>query len=519
MKARFRRLRFAAALLAVTAFANFKQPVRTETGLVEGVSIGDSGVAAFKGIPYAAPPVGQLRWRAPQPGAEWTGVRRADHFSPGCTQRRTGPIGPWSAEFISKAGMEGGSSEDCLYLNVWTAAKSAGERRPVFVWIYGGGFASGSGDVPVYDGEALAAKGVVVVNFNYRLGALGFLAHPELTNESGHNASGNYAILDAIAALQWVRKNIRAFGGDPGNVTIAGQSAGAFMVNYLVISPLAKGLFHRAIAESGGSFLKTADLSEAEERGLKLAHSLNAANIAELRSRPAEALLASGPGMQFGPIVDGWVVPKDAHSVFAAGQQNDVPVLTGWNAGDGVALGPPLTAEKFREQAASQYGDLAIQFLKVFPAESDQAAAASQKAASRDQIFAWQGRTWARMQSKTGKSKVFLYYFDRVPPGTPEQNRYGAFHSAEIAYALDTLSKWARPWEAADRNLANIMSTYWVNFARTGDPNGGGLPMWPAYSRSDGRSMRLGDTFGPIPVPDKAELDFFDLYYPRSRAR
>jgi para-nitrobenzyl esterase len=515
MMAYFRRLGFAAALLALPGFGGFKQPVRTDTGLVEGVSTGDSGVTAFKGIPYAAPPVGQLRWRAPQSAAKWTGVRRADHFSPGCTQRRTGPIGPWSAEFISKAGMEGGSSEDCLYLNIWTAANSAGERRPVFVWIYGGGFASGSGDVPVYDGEALAAKGVVMVSFNYRLGALGFLAHPELTRESEHKASGNYAVLDAIAALEWVRKNIAAFGGDPGNVTIAGQSAGAFMVNYLVISPLAKGLFHRAIAESGGAFLKTADLREAEERGLKLAHSLGVANIAELRSRPADSLV--GPG-QSGPIVDGWVVPRDAHSAFAAGQQNDVPVLTGWNADDSVALGPPLTGEKFREQAAKEYGDLASQFLKVFPAGDDQAAAASQKTAFRDQIFAWQARTWARMQSKTGKSKVFLYYFDRVPPGTPDQNRYGAFHSAEIAYALDTLPKWSRPWEAGDRNLANIMSTYWLNFARTGDPNGGTLPVWPAYSRSDERSMRLGDEHGPIPVPDQAALDFFDLFPPKSPA-
>jgi para-nitrobenzyl esterase len=511
-------LSFAAALLASPS-SGLKQPVRTETGLVEGVSSGDSGVTAFKGIPYAAPPVGNLRWRAPHSAAKWPGIRRADHFSPGCTQRRTGPFGPWSAEFISKAGMEGGSSEDCLYLNIWTAANSSGERRPVFVWIYGGGFASGSGDVPIYDGEALAAKGVVMVGFNYRLGALGFLAHPDLTKESGRNASGNYAILDAIAALEWVRKNIGAFGGDPNNVTIAGQSAGAFMVNYLAISPLAKGLFHRAIAESGGAFLKTANLSDAEERGLKLAQSLKAANIAELRSRPAEALLPSGPGMQYGPIVDGWVVPKDAHSVFEAGEQNDVPVLTGWNAGDGVALGPPLTAEGFRGQAAKEYGDLAGQFLKVFPADNDQAAAASQKAASRDQIFAWQSRMWARMQIKSGKSKVFLYYFDRVPSGTPEQTRFGAFHSAEIAYALDTLSKWDRPWEAADRKLANDMSTYWVNFARTGDPNGGGLPPWPAYGPGDERSMRLGETPGPISVPDKAQLDFFDLYNARPRGR
>jgi para-nitrobenzyl esterase len=396
------RVLLSGILLVAPLWAALKQPVRTESGLVEGVPAGNAGVTAFKGIPFAAPPTGGLRWHAPEPAAKWSGVRRAGQFSAGCTQRRSGPFGPWSAEFISKAGMEGGSSEDCLYLNIWTGANSEAEKRPVFVWIYGGGFSSGSGDVPIYDGEAMAAKGLVMITFNYRLGVLGFFAHPELTKESGHNASGNYAILDAIAALQWVRRNIAAFGGDPGNVTIAGQSAGAFMVNYLVASPLAKGLFHRAIAESGGAFLKTAALGEAQEQGVKLANSLKASNLAGLRSMPAEALLPSGMGMQYRPIIDGYIVPKDVHSIFAEGEQNDVPVLAGWNAGDGVALGPPLSAQKFREQAVKEYGELADEFLKVFPASDDQSAAESQKAASRDQIFAWQSRTWARLQTSQG---------------------------------------------------------------------------------------------------------------------
>jgi len=513
---RFSRL-LSALLLALPIGAALNHSVRIESGLLEGVPAQTTGITVFKGIPYAAPPVGELRWRAPQTPAKWSGVRRADEFSADCPQRRSGPFGPWSAEYISKAGMEGGSSEDCLYLNIWTGAKAAGEKRPVFVWIHGGSFSSGSGDVPVYDGEGLAAKGLVMVTINYRLGALGFLAHADLTKESGHNSSGNYGLLDAIAALEWVRANIAAFGGDPGNVTIAGQSAGAFLVNCLAASPLAKGLFQRAIAESGGAFMKAATLSEAQDGGVKFAQSLHAANLAELRSKPADAFISSGPGIQFWPIVDGYVVPQDVKTIFADGREIDVPVIVGWNAGDGVAFGPPLKAQAFREQAHKLYGDLADDFLKAFPANDDEAAAASQKAVSRDQIFAWQSRTWARLQNKTGKSKVFLYYFDRVAPGSGEQIRYGAFHSGEIAYALNTLAKWDRPWEPADRKLEDKMSAYWANFARKGDPNGAGLPAWPAYKTADERSMRLGDTVEAIATPDKPQLDFFDVYDSRPR--
>lgn len=281
--------------------------------MVQGVTIGgvtNGSITAFKGIPYAAPPVGDLRWREPQPPADWQGVRNAVHFSAACFQAKTGAFGPWSAEFIAKDAMEGGSSEDCLYLNVWTAAAKAGEKRPVIVWIYGGGFNSGSGDVAIYDGAGLAAKGVVMVTFNYRVGVLGFLAHPELSKESGHGASGNYALLDMIAALKWVRRNISAFGGDPRNVTIAGQSAGAFAVDYLMASPLAKGLFERAIAESGGAFSQAQPLDHAESAGAKLG------TLAELRAKPADAFLRPPNGYRPGPVIDGYVLPQDVSAIF-----------------------------------------------------------------------------------------------------------------------------------------------------------------------------------------------------------
>lgn len=494
---------------ALPVWAAIHHPVRVETGLVQGVTNGS--ITAFKGIPYATPPIGNLRWREPRPAADWKGVRDATNFSAACFQAKSGAFGPWSAEFIAHDAMEGGSSEDCLYLNVWTAAAKSGEKRPVLVWIYGGGFTSGSGDVPIYDGAGLAAKGVVMVTFNYRVGLLGFLAHPELDRESAHRASGNYALLDMIAAVQWVRRNIAAFGGDPGNVTIAGQSAGAFAVNYLMASPLAKGLFERAIAESGGAFAQAQPLDRAESAAAKLG------TLAELRAKPADAFLRPPNGYRPGPVIDGYVLPEDVAAIYAAGRQNDVPLLTGWNADDGVAFGPMPTAEAFRENARRTYGALEDEFLKAFPAGSDAEAAHSQHALTRDQLFAWQGRTWARAQAKTGQSKIFLYYFDRTAPGTAAQTRYGAFHSGEIAYALNTFHRWNRPWTNGDRKLSEEMSTYWVNFAKTGNPNGPGLPPWPAYSRSDERALEFGETLRPIPLPDGAQLDFFDRYNERAR--
>jgi len=485
-------------LAGIPAFAALSRPGRIDTGQLAGVTAGS--VTAFKGIPYAAPPVGDLRWREPQPAAAWKGIRAADRFSAACYQRVSGAFGPWSTEFIAKNAMEGGSGEDCLYLNVWTAAAKSGEKRPVIVWIHGGGFNSGSGDVPVYDGAGLASKGVVMVTINYRLGVFGFFAHPDL------HPSGDYALLDMIAALRWVQRNIAAFGGEPGNVTIAGQSAGAFGVNYLMASPLAKGLFQRAIAESGAAMTGALSLKDAEAAGAKLGR------LAELRAMPAEALSKAAANYRAAPTFGGEVLPASVRTLFEQGRQNDVPLLTGWNADDGVSFAPPPTADAFRARAQHDYADLADEFLNAYLAATDAEAAASQHARNRDQFAGWPGRLWARLQTRTGKSKVYLYYFDHVAPGAAAQTKFGAFHSGEIAYALDTLARWDRPWTDADRKLAEEMSSYWVNFAKTGDPNGRGLPTWPAFKPSDERTLRLSTTIEPIPIPDKSGLDFFDRF-------
>ena len=508
---------FAAGALSSLA-ASFAGGVRTESGVVAGITMPGVFVSAFKGIPFAAPPVGDLRWRPPQPPAAWKGVRHGDQFGHDCMQAKSGPFGPWSAEFISKSGMEGGANEDCLYLNVWTGARKAGEKRAVLVWIHGGGFSSGSGGVPVYDGAGLARKGLVVVTVNYRLGVFGFLAHPDLTAESKQKASGNYGLMDLVASLEWVHRNIAAFGGDPNRVTIAGQSAGAFAVSYLVVSPAAKGLFHRAIAQSGGAFIGSASLKDAENDGATFARRQNASTVAELRRMPAEDLLrAAGGGMRFSPIIDGAVVPADPYDIVSAGRQNDVPLMLGWNANDTVVFGPAPKAEEFREQSRQTYGGLAEAFLRVFPSGTDAEAETSRMAASRDQIFAWQARAWARLHNKTGRSRVYLYYFDHTAPGTPEQTKFGAFHSGEIGYALHTLNRWKRPWTNEDRKLAAQMSDYWVNFARRGDPNSSALPLWPMYVQHDQRSMKLAVPCEPIPTPHQAELDFFDAFYAAKR--
>lgn len=453
--------------------------VPTKNGPVAGTATTDGKVASFKGIPFAAPPVAGLRWKAPLPAAPWSGTLDCTKFAASAVQQPPAPFFVWSEEFlIPKAPI----SEDCLYLNVWSpTAAIAKEKLPVIVWIHGGGFTSGGGSCPIYDGEGMARKGVVFVTINYRLGVFGFLAHPELSRESGHNASGNYALLDMIAALQWVQQNIAAFGGDPNRVTIAGQSAGSFAVNSLMASPLAKGLFHRAIGQSGGMFGDRAlRLPEASMQGIGLVKKLNRYSIADLRSLPADTLLKYGGG--FSPVLDGYVLPTDVHTIFTEGKQNDVPLLTGYNRDEGFVFGETMTAEAFKEDAKTKYGDLAEEFLRAFPATDDAVAKQSQKNFFRDMAFAWQGYTWARLQTEKGKQKAWLYRFDRVPPGRPDLAEHGAFHSAEIAYALHSLPMWNRPWEKLDQQLMEQMSSYWANFAATGDPNGKGLPKWEPFN-------------------------------------
>jgi para-nitrobenzyl esterase len=474
--------------------------VRIHSGTVSGKATADSAVKIFMGIPFAAPPVGELRWKAPQPVASWKGVRECTAPPASAMQGKPAPFFCWSKEFLIP---DEPISEDCLYLNVWTPAQTGRDKLPVIVWIHGGGFNSGSGTVPLYDGEAMARKGVVFVTVNYRLGIFGFLAHPELSAEAENGVSGNYGILDQIAALQWVRENIAAFGGDSARVTIAGQSAGAMSVNMLCVSPLAKGLFQRAIAQSGGMFGKNfaiSDVTTAEAAGKQLTGNLGA-SIADLRKLPADSLL-NVRGM-FSVAVDNIVIPPISET-FAQGRQNDVPLISGWNADDGVSFAPPAPAEAFTRRIEMQYGEKAAQFLEMFPANTGEEAAQSQKLMS-SLSFGWNNYAWVKLQTETGKSQAYLYYFKRVPPGEPD---YGAFHSAEFGYALHTLNRWERPFTDTDYRLEEIVSSYWVNFAKTGNPNGEGLPAWPAFTTDNPEIIELGDEVKAAPLPFQKQLYF-----------
>jgi para-nitrobenzyl esterase len=492
-----------------TAGAAIDEPVQLDTGMISGTTTGSPDVRAFKGIPYATPPVGDLRWRAPKPATRWEGTRTADQFSPVCMQ----------------GGGNQQTSEDCLYLNVWTGAKAASEKRPVMVWIYGGGYTGGSGSQPMYDGEALAKKGAVVVTFNYRLGAFGFFAHPELTKELDRRGAANFGVLDAISALQWVERNIARFGGDPKRVTIFGESAGAGMVANLMTIPQAKGLFVRALGESSAwSTVKVAPLStlaDAERDGVKLADGAGAKSLAELRAKPAEAILKAGRGL--GPVVDGWLIPEDPGKVFAAGKQIQVPVLTGSNRDESFG-GNPKSAAEFVEQARTRFGDLADAFLKLYPADSDEQARESAFYSGRDEL-AFVMRNWARLAAKPGKSKTFVYYFTQQPPrlanarGPFAPGPHGsATHVSEILYAFGHLDG-SRPWTDSDRQVADAMSSHWVNFATSGDPNGNGLNKWPVYDGKSQSVMVFGNPPQGAESPTEAQLAFFQSYFDKLTAR
>lgn len=491
--------------------APVKESVKTEYGKVSGEYHENSGIMAFRGIPFAAPPVGDLRWKAPQPAQKWEGVRECKIFSASPVQRTPEPFSMWTQEFIAP---KEPLSEDCLYLNIWTGAVNTGEKRPVFVYIYGGGFNSGSGSVPVYDGEEMAKKGLVFITTNYRVGVLGFLAHPELTAESPTKSSGNYGLLDQVEALKWVSKNIEAFGGDPANVTIAGQSAGAFSVNYLVSSPLAKGLFHRAIAESGGAVFSsgrnTQTLEQAEQSGLWWAEKTGAKNIAELRAKSAAEILAAGGPSS--PIIDGYVFPQPMPEIFSQGKQNDVPLILGWNADEGFG-GTPQNAENFIKQSKEMFGEKADEFLKYFPASNDEEAAVSQSKLSGIQIFGIQSYKWMLLQNESGKSPVYMYHFTRDLPFADGMQFYGAFHTGEVPYAYHNLHLSPRPWGKTDMDLSEKMSSYWANFARTGNPNGDGLPVWEPCSSSDKKAIIFGEKVYLAPLPDAEGLQFLETYY------
>jgi para-nitrobenzyl esterase len=493
------------------SFAQKKEPViKTDAGLVSGTTNDD--IQIFKGIPFAAPPVGELRWKAPQPVQHWSGVKKCIEFSASPMQASPAPFSMWSEEFLIR---KEPISEDCLYLNVWT--NSTQTKKPVLVWIYGGGFTSGGTNVPIYDGEAMAKKGIVFVTINYRVGIFGFFAHPDLTKESPNHASGNYGLLDQIYALKWVQRNIAAFSGDPGNVTIAGQSAGSMSVNCLVASPLAKGLFNKAIAESGASIISgpfgSTTLHQSEEVGIKTASSLHAGSIEDLRKMPASDLMKA-QGMH-GPIIDGYVLPQSIGDIFQSGKENKISLLTGWNENEGLFFGSVENAEAFKKQAAEQYRNDAETFLKFYPATNDSVASASQYNLSRDQIFGVQNYTWANVESEQGR-KVYVYRFTRKVPATGEYKKYGAFHTGEVPYAYDNLKFVNRPWEKIDYELAGIMSSYWANFVKTGNPNGDHLPEWKAYNTKDRNIMIFGNTPHSASLTDYKQLDFL---YNRMKAK
>ncbi len=495
--------------LAVAAFA---QTVKTEGGLIAGATSSDGVIHVYKGVPYAAPPVGNLRWRPPQRLAAWEGVRKAEQYSPTCMQ----PERPLDS--VYSPGYEP-SSEDCLYVNIWTPAKSAQDHLPVMVWIHGGGFRLVSGSEKFFDGTALARQGVIVVTFNYRLGPFGFLAHPELSRESDRHVSGNYGVLDQVAALEWVKRNIAAFGGDPGRVTIFGQSAGAISVCYLLASPLARGLFVRAIAESTvaclGSPEQSIKLSDAEKAGAKFAAAAHAASLADLRALPAGDLLKVAGAYPFRPVVDGYFLPEAPYQIFAQGKEARVPVLVGSNGDEGTLLGrPPESAAAFQEQARRQYGGYAAEFLKLYPAGSDAQARESNLMLWRDQV-ALQARLLAEFESRAGM-KAFRYYFSHKPPIPAHMFReqatheLGAYHSSEIEYVFDNLNTRPYLWTDTDRTLAKDISAYWVNFAKRGDPNGAGLAKWPAADARHDVVMEFGDTVHVRRDFDKPALDFFE---------
>jgi para-nitrobenzyl esterase len=464
------------------------EQVRTASGIVEGAVSADAKVRTFKGIPFAAPPVGSLRWRPPQSEPSWNGVRKATEFGARCMQGRI---------YEDMVFRDPGPSEDCLYLNVWTPATSAEARLPVMVWIYGGGFQAGSASEPRQDGENLAKKGVVIVSLNYRLGIFGFFSHPELTKESPHHASGNYGLLDQVAALEWVHKNIAAFGGDPENVTIFGESAGSISVSAQMASPLSKGLLKHAIGESGAVFMltpRTASVQETEKTGVDFTKSLGASTLQHLRAMPADQLLAATlkdrtARYRFWPNVDGYFFPENPSRIYAAGKQAHLALLAGWNADEQDYTGffgkQQASKENYGTKVRAEYGRHSDELLKLYSGNSEKQVKESARDLASDQFIAYSTWKWLDMQVQTGKSPVYRYRFEQVPPmPTGEPNR-GAYHSADIEYVFETLDWKHLPWTADDRKLSDTISSYWTNFAKTGNPNGPGLPEWPGYSKAD----------------------------------
>ncbi len=494
--------------------SNIEPEVHMKEGTVRGIPRDEHGVLAFKGIPYATPPTGSLRWRAPQPLPTWAGVRDATQFGASC----------WSA-WVENPTPILPQSEDCLYLNIWTAASRSYERRPVMVWIHGGGFEFGSSAEPSYDGSQLAQKGVIIVSFNYRVGVFGFLAHPELDEEA---PSGNYGLQDQIAALRWVKANIAKFGGDPHNVTVFGESAGAHAVGILVASPLTRGLIHKAVGESGAFWdsehgpMSTFD--EARARGTAFAQHLGAASISDLRALPAEQVNAAATwnftldpvAKAFSPSVDRYVVPEVPATRYLQGEQLNIPLLAGWNAAEfwpfRLNALPHQTAQEFRQAAEQMFGkDRLPEFLKLYPADNDAQATESAYELIGDLKISEQTWEWLELQQRSSSAPVYGYHFTYTSPYVPI-----ASHLVEVPFVFGTLTPQTlvgstTPPDETDRDLSETIMSYWVNFAKRGDPNGPCLPYWPPYD-SRGLVQELGKTVEPKTNLQAARFRFLASY-------
>ena len=510
------RIGFAAATaLCLAAIPARAVPVAIDSGAIEGVTEGAAKV--YKGIPFASPPVGELRWRAPQPPAPWSGVKVANRFSPVCMQRGAYP------EDAPPEPM----SEDCLYLNVWVpvgvssgvnagvnADASAGKKLPVMVWIHGGGLRNGSASTPLYSGAQLARHGVMVVTANYRLGALGFLAHSELTRESPNRVSGNYGLLDQLAALQWVQRNIAAFGGDAANVTVFGQSSGAISISALATSPLATGLFHRAIAQSGGlfepiEFAAEFALKGAEESGAGFAARLAAPSLPTLRFLPAADIAAA----RFSPnaVIDGYLLREPPYNAYAAGRVNPIDILIGFNAGEGYDFinGRTVTVATLPTLLRQDFPPVIVTLNGPKTPATDQEALAAFVAFEGNMRFGWNMLAWADLHARHTSGNTFLYHFEHTPPG-----ERGARHGVEMAYVFGHPNPG---WTDADHRVANLMASYWANFAKTGNPNGEGLPAWPTFTPASEQALLIGDETRAGALPNRSDLAAIDRTYGAAR--
>jgi para-nitrobenzyl esterase len=485
--------------------------VKLDTGPISGKFQLNTQVRAFVGVPFAAPPVGPLRWKPPQPVAGWEAPRAATSYGAQCMQ----PGRSKTSVYYEYAGDQP-SSEDCLFLNVWAPAETRDSKLPVMVWIYGGGFQQGSAANPVFDGSRLAARGVVVVSINYRVGIFGFMAHPELSAESPQHASGNYGLLDLVAGLQWVKRNAAAFGGDPSNVTIFGQSAGAAAVTYLYASPLSRGLFAQGIAESFGFANKTMpSLATAEASGKALSEKVAAANLAALREVPAEKLLETRVGMS--PIVDGYFLPANPYTVFSEGKEVPVPLMAGWNDDEGNTFPHAKTLSAYQDWMRRKYPDTADRLLTLYAAQNDEEAKGANKLLVRDGLFAWGPWSAVRLHAKNNLP-AFLYHFSHPQPlragasydEIDSAAGLGTFHSSEYPYIFGTLDVLNRDWTGVDRAISENLQAYWVAYACTGSPNAPGLVRWPRFDEAADTTMYLGDKVGPGPVPALDRLKFFD---------